>query len=410
MAIATKKREQIGLTGNSAVAMAMKQINPDVFPAYPITPSTTVVEEFSSYVADGAVDTEFMAVESEHSAMSACVGAAAAGARVMTATSSQGLALMWEMLYIASGLRLPIVLADGNRALSAPINIHCDHSDTMGARDSGWIHLYSETVQEAYDNMIQAVRIAEHPDVMLPVMVCLDGFITTHAIENMTPLTDEEVRDFVGEYTPKTSLLDTDHPITMGAMALQEPYMVFKYQQSEAIKRAKDVAAEIGREFEEKFGREYGLFEKYRLDDADVAIVVMSSSAGTTKVAVDELRAKGKKVGLLRPRVYRPLPHAELAEALKGVAEVVSVTEFTYEDEVGGPLFNDIRSILYDADKRPLVFGRIFGLGGRDYKIEDALSVYDELLKTAETGKIDELIKYITFDPEKELSEGRVCF
>ena len=410
MAIATKKREQIGLTGNSAVAMAMKQINPDVFPAYPITPSTTVVEEFSSYVADGAVDTEFMAVESEHSAMSACVGAAAAGARVMTATSSQGLALMWEMLYIASGLRLPIVLADGNRALSAPINIHCDHSDTMGARDSGWIHLYSETVQEAYDNMIQAVRIAEHPDVMLPVMVCLDGFITTHAIENMTPLTDEEVRDFVGEYTPKTSLLDTDHPITMGAMALQEPYMVFKYQQSEAIKRAKDVAAEIGREFEEKFGREYGLFEKYRLDDADVAIVVMSSSAGTTKVAVDELRAKGKKVGLLRPRVYRPLPHAELAEALKGVKAVACLDRADSMSSFGGPLFNDIRSILYDADKRPLVFGRIFGLGGRDYKIEDALSVYDELLKTAETGKTDELIKYITFDPTRELSEGRVCF
>ncbi len=410
MAIATNKREQIGLTGNSAVAMAMKQVGPDVFPAYPITPSTTVVEEFSSYVADGAVDTEFIAVESEHSAMSACIGASAAGARVMTATSSQGLALMWEMLYIASGLRLPIVLCDGNRALSAPINIHCDHSDTMGARDSGWIHLYSETVQEAYDNVIQAVRIAEHPDVMLPVMVCLDGFITTHAIENMTPLTDEEVRDFIGEYKPKTSLLDTDNPITIGAMALQEPYMLFKYQQSEAMKRAKDVAAEVGREFEKRFGREYGLFEKYRLDDADVAIVIMSSSAGTTKVAVDELRAQGKKVGLLRPRVYRPLPHAELAEALKGVKAVACLDRADSMSTFGGPLFNDIRSVLYDAKERPLVLGRIFGLGGRDYKIEDALSVYDELLEAAETGKIDELIKYITFDPARELSEGRVCY
>ncbi len=410
MAIAREKKEQIGLTGNSAVAMAMKQVNPDVFPAYPITPSTTVVEEFSSYVADGAVDSEFITVESEHSAMSACIGAAAAGARVMSATSSQGLALMWEMLYIASGLRLPIVLCDGNRALSAPINIHCDHSDTMGARDSGWIHLYSETVQEAYDNIFQAVRIAEHPDVMLPVMVCLDGFITTHAIENVIPLTDEEVQGFVGEYTPKHTLLDTDNPITVGAMALQEPYMAFKYQQSEAIKRAKDVAVEVGKEFQEKFGREYGLFESYRLDDADVAVVILSSAAGTTKVAVDELRKQGKKVGLLRPRLFRPLPHAEIAEALNGLKVVACLDRADSMSGFGGPLFNDVRSLLYEADNRPMVMGRIFGLGGRDYKVEDALAVFDELLKTAETGKVDELIKYITFDPEAKLSvDGSCC-
>ncbi|MFQ5354754.1 MAG: pyruvate ferredoxin oxidoreductase, partial [Thermodesulfobacteriota bacterium] len=362
------------------------------------------VEEFSSYVADGAVDTEFIAVESEHSAMSACVGAAAAGARVMSATSSQGLALMWEMLYIASGLRLPIVLCDGNRALSAPINIHCDHSDTMGARDSGWIHLYSETVQEAYDNIFQAVRIAEHPDVLLPVMVCLDGFLTTHSIENMTPLSNDEARDFVGEYTPERSLLDTDNPMTIGAMALQEPYMIFKYQQSEAIKRAKNVVAEVGREFEEKFGREYGLLESYRLDDADVAVVILSSAAGTTKVAVDELRKQGKKVGLLRPRLFRPLPHAEIAEALKGVKAVACLDRADSMSGFGGPLFNDVRSVLYGAGNRPLVMGRIFGLGGRDYKLEDAIAVFDELLKAEETGKVDELIKYITFDPEAPLS------
>ncbi len=410
MAIAREKRTQIGLTGNSAVAMAMKQSNPDVFPAYPITPSTTVVEEFSSYVADGAVETEFIAVESEHSAMSACVGASAAGARVMTATSSQGLALMWEMLYIASGLRLPIVLCDGNRALSAPINIHCDHSDTMGARDSGWIHLYSETVQEAYDNIFQAVRIAEHPDVMLPVMVCLDGFITTHAIENVTPLTDDEATDFVGEYEPKNALLDTDHPITVGAMALQGPYAIFKYQQSEAMKRAKDVVVKVGKEFEEKFGREYGLFESYRLDDAEVAVVILSSAAGTTKVAVDELRKQGKKVGLLRPRLFRPLPHAELAEALKGLKAVACLDRTDSMSSFGGPLFNDVRSLLYGTENPPLVFGRIFGLGGRDYKIEDATAVFEELLAAAETGKVDELIKYITFDPDEELrTDGAVC-
>ncbi|MEK7829114.1 MAG: pyruvate ferredoxin oxidoreductase, partial [Deltaproteobacteria bacterium] len=240
---------QTGLTGNSAIALAMKQINPDVYAAYPITPSTGAMEEFSSYVADGDVDTEFITVESEHSAMSACIGASASGARAMTATSSQGLALMWEMLYIASGMRLPIVLTNVNRALSAPINIHCDHSDSMGARDSGWIQVYSETVQEAYDNLFQAVRIAENEKVLLPVMVCLDGFITSHAIENISLIDDAEVREFIGEYRAKHSLLDTDHPVTYGAMTLPDTYMEFKHQQSEAIAGAKDVVSEIGREF-----------------------------------------------------------------------------------------------------------------------------------------------------------------
>src|SRR3989338_4944845 len=302
MAITVNTR-QTGLTGNSAVAYAMKQINPDVCAAYPITPSTQIMEDFSSYVADGAVDTEFVTVESEHSAMSACIGASAAGARVMTATSSQGLALMWEMLYIASGMRLHIVLTNVNRALSAPINIHCDHSDSMGARDSGWIQLYSETVQEAYDNLLQAVRIAESEKVLLPVMVCLDGFITSHAIENISLIDDAEVREFIGEYKPQHPLLDTDNPVTYGAMTLPDTYIEFKHQQSEAIVRAKDVVSKIGMEFGKKFGREYGLMEKYRLDDADAAIVILSSAAGTTKVAVDELRKAGKRVGILRPRL-----------------------------------------------------------------------------------------------------------
>ncbi|MEK7774088.1 MAG: pyruvate ferredoxin oxidoreductase, partial [Deltaproteobacteria bacterium] len=298
----TVTKGRAGLTGNSAIAYAMKQINPDVSPSYPITPSTGIVEEFASYVADGAVETEVITVESEHSAMSAAIGASAAGARVMTATSAQGLALMWEMLYVASGMRLPIVLTDVNRALSAPINIHCDHSDSMGARDSGWIQLYSETVQEAYDNLIQAVRIAENENVLLPAMVCLDGFITSHAIENITLIDDSGVKDFVGEYRPAHPLLDTDNPVTMGALSLQDSYIEFKHQQSQAMGRAKDVVIEVGREFGGKFGRTYGLFEAYRLDDADAAIVILNSAAGTTKVAIDELRKQGKKVGLLRPR------------------------------------------------------------------------------------------------------------
>lgn len=395
MAISMTKG-QTGLTGNAAIAYAMKQINPDVFPAYPITPSTAIIEDFSSYVADGAVDTELITVESEHSAMSACIGAAAAGARVMTATSSQGLALMWEMLYIASGMRFPIVIANVNRALSAPINIHCDHSDSMGARDSGWVQLYSETVQEAYDNFIQAVRIAENEKVLLPVMVCFDGFITSHAIENISLLDDPEVRQFIGEYKPKYHLLDTDNPVTYGAMTLQDTYIEFKHQQSQAMARAKDVVMEVGREFGKEFGRTYGLMETYRLDDAEVAIVILNSAAGTTKVAVDELRKQGKKVGILRPRLFRPFPFREIADALKNVKAVAVLDRVDSMNGFGGPLFNEVRSALYELESRPRVISRIYGLGGRDYKVKDANGVFEELLKISSTGKVETLQKYIT--------------
>ncbi len=392
----TMTKGQTGLTGNTAIAYAMKQINPDVCPAYPITPSTAIIEDFSSYVADGAVDTELITVESEHSAMSACIGAAAAGARVMTATSSQGLALMWEMLYIASGMRFPIVLTNVNRALSAPINIHCDHSDSMGARDSGWVQLYSETVQEAYDNLIQAVRIAENEKVLLPIMVCMDGFITSHAIENISLLDDAEVRQFVGEYRPKHHLLDTDNPITYGAMTLQDTYIEFKHQQSQAIARAKDVAIEVGNEFGRKFGRTYGLMETYRLDDAEAAIVILNSAAGTTKVAVDELRKQGKKAGILRPRLFRPFPFKEIALALKNVKAVAILDRVDSMNAFGGPLFNEVRSALYDLPDRPKVVSRIYGLGGRDYKVKDAAAVFEELFKITATGKVETLQKYIT--------------
>ncbi len=409
MAVNTAQKAQVGITGNSAVALAMKQINPDVCAAYPITPSTTVIEEFSSYVADGAVDTELITVESEHSAMSACVGASAAGARVMTATSSQGLALMWEMLYIASGMRLPIILTNVNRALSAPINIHCDHSDSMGARDSSWIQLYSETVQEAYDNIIQAVRIAENKKVLLPVMVCLDGFITSHAIENATLLDDSEVQSFVGGYSPEHMLLDTDNPATFGAMTLQDHYITFKHQQSEAIAGAKEVVVGIGREFGEKFGRGYGLFEEYMLDDADVAVVILNSAAGTTKAAIDELRKEGKKVGLLKPRLFRPFPYKEIAGALKGVKAVACLDRADSFSGFGGPLFTEVRSALYELEDRPKVISRIFGLGGRDYKVKDAVGVFDELFNILKTGKVETLTKYITLGPPADAGSGGGC-
>ena len=255
----------MAITGNIAIATAMKQINPDVVAAYPITPSTEIVQQFSSYVADGVVDTEYIAVESEHSAMSACIGASAGGGRVMTATSSQGLAFMWEMLYIAAGYRLPIVLVCVNRALSAPINIHCDHSDSMGARDASWIQLYAENAQEAYDNTIQAFRIAEEMDVRLPVMSCLDGFIISHSIENMTLLEDEEVRRFIGDYKPLNPLLDLENPTTVGAIDLQDYYMEHKRQQHEAMLNAKKVILNVGKEYGKLSGRSYGFFEEYRL-------------------------------------------------------------------------------------------------------------------------------------------------
>lgn len=396
MSSATKDKGQLGLTGNTAVAFAMKQIDPDVCAAYPITPSTAIIEMFSDYYANGEVNTEFVTVESEHSAMSACVGASASGARVITTTSSQGLALMWEVLYIASGMRLPIVMATVNRALSAPINIHCDHSDSMGARDSGWIQIYSETVQEAYDNMIQAVKIAEDPRVLTPMMVCMDGFITSHAIENLNVLEDKAVKDFIGEYKPPHSLLDTDNPITMGALSLPDTYMEFKHVQSEAIAGSKDVILEVGKEYGKVSGREYGLLEQYMLDDAEVAIVVLSSAAGTTKAAVDELRKEGKKVGILRPRLYRPFPHKEIAEALHDVKAVCVLDRADSMSGFGGPLFSDVRSALYDLPKPPKVMGRIFGLGGRDYRVQDANGVFEELFKVVKTGKIDKLTGYIT--------------
>ena len=305
------------LSGNEAVANAMRQINPDVVAAFPITPSTEVPQYFSTFVNNGSVDTEFVPVESEHSAMSACVGAAAAGGRVMTATSANGLSLMWEILYIASSLRLPIVMSCVNRAVSGPLNIHNDHSDSMGARDSGWIQLYCETNQEAYDNILMANRIAEHLNVQLPVMVCYDGFITSHSIENIELEEDDKVKAFVGEYNPEHYLLNKKEPIAVGPLDLQPYLFEHKFQQAEAMRAAKDVILEVSEEFAKMTGRKYGLFEEYKMEDAEVAIVVLNSTAGTAKHTIDELREKGVKAGLIKPRVFRPFPVTEIAQALK---------------------------------------------------------------------------------------------
>lgn len=369
----------VAMTGNIAAANAMRQINPDVCAAYPITPSTEVMQQFASFVADGLVDTELVAVESEHSAMSACIGACAAGGRVMTATSANGMALMWEMLYIAAGNRLPIVMTLVNRALSAPINIHCDHSDAMGARDSGWIQLFSENGQEAYDNLVQAFLIGEHDDVRLPVMICMDGFIISHSIERMDLLDDQQVKDFIGECKTRHPLLDLDNPVTYGPLELQDYYSETKRQQSEAMELAKPVILEIGKKFAKAFGREYGFFEGYKLEDAEVAVVAMGSSVGTVKVVVDQLRAKGIKAGVLKLRMFRPFPAKELAEVLKHIP-AIGVFDRAESFGAGGPLFAEIRSALYEADPRPKIASYIYGLGGRDFGTDAIHAAFDELL------------------------------
>lgn len=385
----------MALNGNHTISEAVRQIDPDVMAAYPITPSTAIVEKIAQFKADGLIKGEFVCPESEHSAMSICIGAAAAGGRVMTATASQGLALMWEMLYIAAGLRLPIVAAIANRSLSAPINIHGDHSDTMGARDSGWIQVYSENCQEAYDNFIQAFRIAEHLEVRTPVLVGLDGFIISHSMEVIQVEDDDEVKKFIGEYIPVYPLLDTSKKITVGSIDFTDYYFEHKRGQIEGIENSPPVIEEVGKEFGKKFGRMYGFFEEYRMEDAELCLVVMSSAAGTCKDAIDEMRPQGKKIGLLKPRVFRPFPHQKIAERLKNLEAVAVLDRSSSPGAFGAPLFTEIRSALYDYEKRPKIVNYVYGLGGRDIMVQHFKDVASNLEKIAETGKVEEICGYI---------------
>lgn len=380
--------KKVSLSGNEAVADAMMQIDPDVVAAYPITPSTEVPQYFSQFVNNEKVHTEFIPVESEHSAMSACIGASAAGGRVMTATSANGLAYMWEMLNIAPSLRLPIVMAVANRAITGPINIHNDHGDSMGAMNAGWIQLYSESSQEAYDNFVQAVRIAENKDVRLPVMVCYDGFITSHAVENLSILDKEEVQKFVGEYNPQSPLLGKN-PVSYGALDLHQYLFEHKRAQAQGMINAKKVILEVASEYEKLTGRKYGLFEKYRMDDAEIAIVLINSSAGTAKVVVNQLREKGIKAGLIKIRAFRPFPAEEIAEALKNVkaAAVLDKVETCSTD--GGPLFTEVRSALYGRADGKIVTSYIYGIGGRDVTTDAIEQVYGDLLNNVKTGKAE---------------------
>lgn len=372
------------MSGNEAVAYAIRQINPDVMPAFPITPSTEIPQFVSQMIANGEIDTEFIPVESEHSSMSAAIGASVAGARALTATSSCGLALMWEELYVAASGRVPVVLALVNRGLTGPLNINAEHSDSMGARDSGWIQIYAETNQEAYDNFLQAFRIAEHKDVKLPVMICQDGFITSHAMQNITLWDDEPIKKFVGEYEPEHYLLKEGEPMAFGPYALSNFCMEAKRAQAQGMINAKKVILEVAKEFEAITGQKYGFFEEYQMEDAEYAVVAIGSVCGTTKDAVDELRARGIKAGLLKIRVFRPFPATEIAAALKNCKAVAIMDRSEGYNAVGGPVGADVTTAMYRNKCTAETVNIFYGLSGRDIRVSDMLDVYAGLEKLAD--------------------------
>ncbi len=384
------------LSGNEAVAYAIKQINPDVMPAFPITPSTEIPQYVATYIANGEIDTEFIHVESEHSAMSATIGASAAGARALTATSSCGMALMWEELYVAASDRLPIVLALVNRALTGPININADHSDSMGARDTGWIQIYAESNQEVYDNFLQAFPIAEHKDVHLPVMICQDGFITSHGVENILLVEDDLAKEFVGEYEPEHYLLNAKEKMAVGPYAVSNYYMETKKAQRQAMINAKQVILEMAEKFEKMTGRKYGFFEEYCMEDAEYAIVIIGSAAGTCKAAIDQIReTTGKKVGLIKVRVFRPFPEEEIAQALSKVKAVAIMDRSEMFSATSGPLGAEVRAALYQAKAETEAVNYFYGLGGRDITVKDFEDIYNRLEKIAETHEITDMYDYI---------------
>lgn len=383
------------MSGNEAVAYAIRQINPDVMPAFPITPSTEIPQMVSTYIANGDIDTEFIPVESEHSAMSAAIGSEAAGARTLTATSSAGLAYMWEELLLAASNRMPIALALVNRTLSGPININCDHSDGMGARDTGWIQIYAENNQEAYDNFIQAYPIAEHAGVHLPIMICQDGFITSHAVENIELLEDEDVKGFVGEYDPEEFLLNPGNPIAVGPYSVTNYVMEAKKNQALALEGSKEVILKVAEEFEKVSGRKYGLFEEYRTEDADYIMLIMGSAAGTAKQAVDDLREKGKKVGVVKLRVFRPFPADELADALKNAKAVAIMDRTESYNGNGGPLGSEVTAGLYRNKIMLETVNYIYGLGGRDFTVQEVYDIFAQLEDFIENGNKPEQYQYI---------------
>jgi pyruvate ferredoxin oxidoreductase alpha subunit len=386
------------LTGAQAAAEVMRQVEPDVVAAYPITPQTPIVQEFTQFVADGVVKTEMILVESEHSALSATVGAAASGARSMTATSSQGLALMWEIVAIASSMRLPIVMNISNRSISAPLNIHCDHSDAMAIRDLGWIMLFSENPQEVYYNNIVAFRIAEHPDVFLPVAVNQDGFITSHCVEAVDVFDDSFVKKFVGDYKSPYNILNFENPISAGEWAMPSHYFEFRVDMKKAMDRSIGVIEKVFEEFYKETGAKMDFFEAYKTEDAEIVFVVINSTAGTVRYVVDKLREKGKKVGMIKVRVYRPFVIEKLLKLIPSVKFIGVMERALSVGSTGSPLYQDITSGLFINNKRVLVNNYIYGLGGRDFTDEDAYEMYEHAEYSLKEG-ISGQIVYVGLNP-----------
>jgi pyruvate ferredoxin oxidoreductase alpha subunit len=401
------KQELMALSGNEAVAYAAKQSDVDVVAAYPITPQTIIVEKFSEYVANGEVKTEFVCTESEHSALAACLAASVTGARTFTASASAGLALMHEMLFVTSGCRAPVVMAIANRALSAPLNIHGDQSDSMAERDSGWIQVYVENSQEAYDSIIQAFRIAEDVGVLLPIIVGLDGFTLSHSLENVEVLEDDAVKQFVGirqlpdvlthEGKRVPFRLDPDNPMTMGPIAFPNYYFEFKRQQDEAMKNALAVIQRVNSEYAKLTGRSYGngLLDAYCLEDAEIAVVCLGSTAGTLKTVVDELRKEGVKAGLLRLRTFRPLPVKEIRSALGNMKAVAVMDKSLSFGGNGGAVFHEVRHVLYNAKVQPYVVNYVYGLGGRDTSPRELRGIYEDLQRILKTRRVEKSIQYV---------------
>ncbi|MEA1992989.1 MAG: pyruvate synthase subunit PorA [Euryarchaeota archaeon] len=386
------------IRGNMATALGAKLCRPDVVPAYPITPSTLFPEKISEYIAGGEMDADMIRVESEHSAMSACIGASCTGARVCTASASQGVSLMSEMMFIASGMRLPIVMAVGNRALSAPINIWCDHQDTISQRDTGWLQFYAEKNQEGLDLMILAFKICEDERVLLPATVGIDAFVLTHTIEAV----DVPAQKLVDEFLPKykaVQTLDPENPMTFGSFGTPEFYQEFKYDQTRAIEKSSEVIDEAFAEFKEKFGREYRKIMPYKCEDADVIILTMGSMSGTARVAVDKMREEGKKVGCAKLTVYRPFPAKELMELAKN-AKVLAVVDRDISPGFGGAVYGEVSAQFVNKSEHPLITDYIIGLGGREIEIESFEEMYEKSTKAAEKGKVEKPVEWINMNEE----------
>ncbi|MCD6141036.1 MAG: pyruvate ferredoxin oxidoreductase [Thermococcus sp.] len=383
------------ISGNYAAAYAAKHARVEVVAAYPITPQTSIIEKIAEFIANGEVENlEYVPVESEHSAMAACIGASATGARTFTATSAQGLALMHEMLHWAAGARLPVVMVNVNRAMAPPWSVWDDQTDSLAQRDTGWLQFYAENNQEVYDGVLMAFKIGEHEKVNLPVMIIESAFILSHTYDVVDMLEQEEVDEFLPPRKPLYSLTDFDNPFSIGALGTPADYYEFRYKIAKAMEEAKKIIKEVGKEFGEKFGRDYSqMIELYKTDDADIVFMGMGSLMGTVKEAVDILRSEGYKVGAAKVRWFRPFPREELYELAKSV-QGIAVLDRNFSFGQEGILFNEAKGVLYNTGAKPIMKNYIVGLGGRDLTVNDVRKIANNMKKIIEKSELDKEIDW----------------